>query len=708
MDINKFQRVEYDQRYVTTMRPLFDRKALFSDMTEDYVYPPEPSAYGEITIKFRTKKNNVDKVYFVCDNEKHQMLKLESDKYFDYYYQLVQLEDREISYYFEVHAGKTVWYYNYVGVQKEADRNCDFRLIPGYKTPDWAKGAVMYQIYVDRFCNGDASNDVLTDEYRYVGENTVKVEDWNKYPAVMGVREFYGGDLQGVLDKMDYLQDLGIDVIYFNPLFVSPSNHKYDIQDYDYIDPHFGKIVMDEGELLRPGQENRFATRYINRVTNKANLEASNELFAKVVAEAHRRGMKVILDGVFNHCGSFNKWMDRERIYENAEGYEKGAYVDKDSPYHNYFAFHEQDSWPYNHTYDGWWGHDTLPKLNYEGSKDLFEYVMHIARKWVSPPYNADGWRLDVAADLGHSPEYNHYFWKEFYKTVKQANPNAIVLAEHYGNPRKWLNGKEWDTIMNYDAFMEPVTWFLTGMQKHSDDFRQDMLGNAESFWGAMKYNGANMTMPSLYIAMNELSNHDHSRFLTRTNRFVGRTNSHGPEAANYNVNKAVLREAVVIQMTWPGAPTIYYGDEAGVTGFTDPDNRRTYPWGNEDKELIQFHRDIIAIHKTNREFLTGSLKDMEKDYNVIGYGRFTKQEQSAILINNNDYEITKELAVWYLGTPKEGIMKRIFLTTSEGYTTEEEEYPIVAGKVKVVLPPTSAIILKYREKGGKKFLNFR
>ena len=135
---------------------------------------------------------------------------------------------------------------------------------------------------------------------------------------------------------------------------------------------------------------------------------------------------------------------------------------------------------------------------------------------------------------------------------------------------------------------------------------------------------------------------------------------------------------------------------------------RRTYPWGNEDKELIQFHRDIIAIHKTNREFLTGSLKDMEKDYNVIGYGRFTKQEQSAILINNNDYEITKELAVWYLGTPKEGIMKRIFLTTSEGYTTEEEEYPIVAGKVKVVLPPTSAIILKYREKGGKKFLNFR
>ncbi len=631
MDTNKFLEVRYDQMYIATMKPLLDKKALFSDMTGDYLDPPEPSAYDEVTIKFRTKKNNVDKVYLVCGNEKYLMLKTETDSFFDYYSQQIQLEGREIHYYFEIYAGKMSCYFNYRGVQKEAVRECDFRLIPGYKTPEWAKGAVMYQIYVDRFYNGDPKNDVLTDEYRYIGANTVKVEDWNKYPDAMGVREFYGGDLQGVLDKMDYLQDLGIDVIYFNPLFVSPSNHKYDIQDYDYIDPHFGKIVMDEGELLQPGQENRFATRYINRVSNKANLEASNELFAEVVKEAHRRGIKVILDGVFNHCGSFNKWMDRERIYENAEGYEKGAYVEESSPYHNYFAFHHQAAWPYNHNYDGWWGHDTLPKLNYEGSKDLFEYIMHIARKWVSPPYNVDGWRLDVAADLGHSPEYNHYFWKEFYKTVKQANPNAVVLAEHYGNPREWLNGKEWDSIMNYDAFMEPVTWFLTGMQKHSDDFREDMLGNADSFWDSMHYNGANMAMPSLYMAMNELSNHDHSRFLTRTNHFVGRTNSHGPEAANNNVNKAVLREAVVIQMTWPGAPTVYYGDEAGVTGFTDPDNRRTYPWGREDKELIRFHKDMIAIHKKNREFLTGSLKYMEGEHNVIGYGRFNKEEQSAI-----------------------------------------------------------------------------
>lgn len=708
MDINSFSKLEYNQQYISTMRPVFNKKALFSDMTENYVYPPEASAYGEITIKFRSEKNNIDKVFIVCGEEKHLMFKSESDDYFDYYIHTEQLENREISYYFEVHAGKIICYYNCSGVSKNVDRHYDFRLIPGYKTPDWVKGAVMYQIYVDRFFNGDPSNDVLTDEYRYIGENTVRVEDWNKYPATMGVREFYGGDLQGVLDKMDYLQDLGIDVIYFNPLFVSPSNHKYDIQDYDYIDPHIGKIVEDEGELIHLGQENRFATKYINRVTNKANLEASNALFAEVVKEAHRRGMKVILDGVFNHCGSFNKWIDRERIYEHAEGYAKGAFVDKDSPYHNYFAFHNQHAWPYNHTYDGWWGHDTLPKLNYEASKDLFEYMMYIAGKWVSPPYNADGWRLDVAADLGHSPEYNHYFWKQFYKAVKEANPNAVVLAEHYGNPRDWLHGDEWDTIMNYDAFMEPVTWFLTGMQKHSDDYREDLYGNAESFWGAMAYNGANLTMPSLYMSMNELSNHDHSRFLTRTNKKVGRTNTLGPDAANEGINKAVMREAVVIQMTWIGAPTIYYGDEAGVTGFTDPDNRRTYPWGNEDKEMIAFHKEMIAIHKRNREFLTGSLKRMEADYNVIGYGRFNKQEQSVILVNNNNHEITKELSVWYLGTPREGTMKQLMLTTAEGYSVEEKEYPIVSGKVRITLPATSAIVLKYRKKQYKNFLQFK
>lgn len=689
--------LEFQQQYISSMRPVFNRRALFTDTTEEYVTPMEPSPYDLVTIRFRTAKNNVDRVFLVHQGQKELMTKVETNSDFDFYAFELQLNNEKTTYHFEVRTGRIEGYYDVRGLVQEANEYYDFVILPGFKTPDWAKGAVMYQIYVDRFCNGDPSNDVLTNEYCYIGDYVHRVEDWNRYPAQMDVREFYGGDLQGVLDKMDYLQDLGVEVIYFNPLFVSPSNHKYDIQDYDYIDPHFGKIVEDEGELLQNGQkENRFASKYINRVANKANLEASNEMFIKVVEEAHRRGMRVILDGVFNHCGSFNKWMDRECIYENVEGYEKGAYVSADSPYRSYFDFREDYRWPYNPTYDGWWGHDTLPKLNYEGSQKLYDYVLRIAKKWVSPPYNADGWRLDVAADLGHSRDFNHHFWQDFRKAVKQANPNAIILAEHYGSTRDWLQGNEWDTVMNYDAFMEPVTWFLTGMEKHSDDFREDLLGNAESFWGAMRHHNASFSMPSWMVAMNELSNHDHSRFMTRTNRKVGRTGTMGPDAANRDINQGVFREAVVIQMTWMGAPTIYYGDEAGVCGFTDPDSRRTYPWGQEDHKLIAFHKDIIRIRKENPELRTGSIKQIDSEYNFLSYARFNKKGQCIILINNNNHVIKKEVSIWEANIPKNGTMITLMQTTEQGYVLWGESYEIKMGKIIIELPAVSATILKF------------
>ena len=708
VEVEGFSKKELQHYYMNSMRPVLDKNALYSDTTEEYLIPCEPNPYTEVIIRFRAAKNNIDNVFFCCKGQKEMMLKSYSDDNFDFYEIEYQLDDEKITYHFEVKAAKLTCYFDMRGVAKQADSVYDFVIIPGFKTPKWAKGAVIYQIYVDRFCNGDPTNDVLTDEYVYINNKTVRVEDWYKYPASMDVRNFYGGDLQGVIQKLDYLQDLGIDAIYFNPLFVSPSNHKYDIQDYDYIDPHIGKIVYDEGELLREDQwNNKEATRYINRVTNPKNLEASNQLFIELVEEAHKRGIKVIIDGVFNHCGSFNKWIDRERIYEDAEGYKKGAHICADSPYRKYFQFYDETKWPYNTTYDGWWGHDTLPKLNYEESKELYDYILYIGKKWVSPPYNADGWRLDVAADLGHTPEFNHKFWKDFRRAVKIANPNAIILAEHYGDPSSWLQGDQWDTVMNYDAFMEPITWFLTGMQKHSDDFRQDMLGNATNFWGAMQYHATHFANPSFLVAMNELSNHDHSRFLTRTNRVVGRTNNLGPEAANQGINKAVFREAVVFQMTWPGAPTIYYGDEAGVCGFTDPDNRRTYPWGREDKELIEFHKSMIRIHKENQEFLDGSIKFVLSEYNVIGYGRMRKGEASLIVLNNSEETILKDIPVWYLGVPTECIMEQLILTTQEGYNDKIEEVMVVAGRVQLSLPKTSAIVLKYRKNKGKKFLQF-
>ena len=700
MDYNFLNRAIINQTYINGMRPVFKRGALFSDTTADYVTPVEPSPYGQVTIRFRTAHNNVDSVFLIVDGERYLMYRETSNEDFDYYVEEIQLENEKISYYFEIHSGKIECYFDIRGLSRDVNPYYHFKIIPGFRTPDWAKGAVMYQIYTDRFYNGDPTNDVLTGEYSYIGDKVTKVEDWDKYPAAMGVREFYGGDLEGVIQKMDYLQDLGIEVIYFNPLFVSPSNHKYDIQDYDYIDPHFGKIVKDEGELLNGGDcENKDATRYINRVASLENLEASNELFAKLVEEAHKRGIKVILDGVFNHCGSFNKWMDRERIYENVEGYEKGAYVAEDSPYHNYFKFLPGGHWPYNGSYDGWWGHDTLPKLNYEGSKELYDYVLKVAAKWVSPPYNADGWRLDVAADLGHSPEFNHKFWRDFRRAVKRANPSALILAEHYGSPEDWLQGREWDSVMNYDAFMEPVTWFLTGMQKHSDDFRPDTIGNVEAFWGSMYHNMACFTEPSLLTAMNELSNHDHSRFLTRTNHKVGRTATLGPEAANEGIDMAVMREAVMVQMTWPGAPTIYYGDEAGVCGFTDPDNRRTYPWGHEDQDLIRYHKELIRIHKEYKEFKTGSHKFVDKDYNMLAYGRFNeKGGHSLIVINNSDHDIDKVFKAWYLGVPKECEMQVLIKTTKDGFETPAQTIPVSTGKINIKLGPKSGIILRYQD----------
>ena len=708
MDLNvqfyKMSKQMKTQLYLDNLTTIFNPQALFADGTEFYRCPSEPDPYDRVRLRLRCARENLDAVILVFNDERIEMEKLYNDRLFDYYETFVQLGTEQVFYYFEIHCGQMVCYYNNVGLCNSVEEYYNFTMTPGFHTPDWAKGAIFYQIYVDRFYNGDRSNDVEDNEYIYIGEGTSKVTDWNKYPAAMGVREFYGGDIAGVMQKLDYLQDLGVEVIYLNPIFVSPSNHKYDIQDYDYVDPHFGRIVKDEGELLQkdeqgnwksdPDYPNKAASRYICRVTDKENLEASNRLFAEFVEEVHRRGMKVILDGVFNHCGSFNKWLDRECIYENAEGYEKGAFVSEDSPYNTFFKFREHQ-WPYNPHYDGWWGHDTLPKLNYEESPALFDYIMHVGRTWVSPPYNVDGWRLDVAADLGQSGEYNHYFWKEFRRNVKEANPNALILAEHYGDPTEWLKGDEWDTVMNYDAFMEPLTWFLTGVEKHSDEYRQDQLGNPDSFFGSMRHFMTRFHTQSLQVAMNELSNHDHSRFLTRTNRKVGRTAYLGPEAANEGVDKAIMRLAVMIQMTWPGAPTIYYGDEAGLCGWTDPDNRRAYPWGREDQDLIDFHKEIIRVHKDYQAMKTGSIMFLHGQYQFISYGRFNEQDKFVIAINSGDQPVSVELPVWRLGLTEATRMARLINTSPEGFSLETAMYSVENGILRLNCPPKYGVVIK-------------
>lgn len=685
-----------------------NREALYSSGTEDYRIPAEPDVGEEVAIRFRTLKEDADRVLYRerGKDAPGEMVKIAQDQYFDLYEYKIVAGTEQIRYHFEVVKGNGSCKYNRLGTEGPFTPESDFCITPGFHTPEWAKGAIMYQIYVDRFFNGDPSNDVETGEYIYIGHPVQKIKDWDKPLETMDVGCFYGGDLKGVWDKLDYLQRLGVEVIYLNPVFVSPSNHKYDCQDYEYIDPHYGVIVKDGGEVLGPDagtggageqrEANRGATKYISRVTDLANLEASNAFFARFVEEVHRRGMRVILDGVFNHCGSFNKWLDREGVYEQADGYEPGAYVAEKSPYRTFFKFEREEGtdWPYNGSYVGWWGHDTLPKLNYEDSPKLQRYILDIAKKWVSAPYNVDGWRLDVAADLGRSGEFNHRFWKGFRKTVKAAAPKALILAEHYGDASRWMQGDEWDSVMNYDAFMEPLTWFLTGMEKHSDAYNERLYGDGDGFFRSMYYHMSRMQTPSVLVAMNQLSNHDHSRFLTRTNRQVGRLATKGAAAASEGISYGVFREAVMVQMTWPGAPTIYYGDEVGVCGWTDPDNRRTYPWGKEDLELLEFYRYMCAIHKQVPALRKGCLKRLLADQHLIAYGRMHGRSKAAVVVNDRNSERDIELPVWQLGIDDKDLLARVMVTTEDGYNVGKVDVDHVEGYVRMRLAPVSSVLL--------------
>ena len=637
------------------------KDALFADGTEEYCNPPECDPGDEVTLRFRTLRDNADQVILVHaqqDGEQYaqtQMQKTESGRVFDFYEAKLRVGAHPIQYYFEVIKGEERCDYTRLGAGREDGSRFHFELIPGFHVPGWAKGCIMYQIFTDRFANGSRENDVRTGEYRYLEQESVQVNDWDAPTAGLDVGRFYGGDLIGVEEKLSYLQSLGVEAIYFNPLFVSPSNHKYDCQDYEHIDPHLTRILHD-GD-------------YSMRTADPENLKESDRWFAAFVEKCHASGIRVIIDGVFNHCGSFHKMMDRAGIYAARGGYPAGAYAAYDSQYHDHFLFADDrpEAWPDNGTYEKWWGNETLPKLNYEGSTSLETYILDIGRKWVSPPYNADGWRLDVAADLGHSSAYNHAFWKKFRAAVKEANPDALILAEHYGDPAPWLSGTEWDTVMNYDAFMEPVGWFLTGMEKHSDARTDERCGDAAEFFETMLHGQCAMHPSSVLSAMNELSNHDHSRFLTRTNKTVGRLQSMGYDAASLGVNIGLFCAGIVMQMTWPGAPTIYYGDEAGVCGWTDPDSRRPFPWGRENRQLQDFYSYMCALHR-NEVFRRGAWKPLYQTRYLLAYARMLYGRLAIVVVNAGDSRMEASIPVWTAGFTSDMTLTRVIEADSRHY----------------------------------------
>ena len=329
--------------------------SIFSDETDLFCAPFEPDPGDTFRISMRVKNDAAQRVLLYISEPEMAILmrKDSSDTYYDYYVAELVCLSNKVSYSFIVEACGFGIAFEKTGAHilaegEKPDPSIAFSFTPGFHAPSWAKGAVQYQIMVDRFRNGNPANDVQNNEYYYVIGHAQHAENWDDPVTDSDIRVFYGGDLQGVSEKLDYLQSLGVEVIYFNPIFISPSSHKYDVQDYDHIDPHFAVIEDDMDHAMQSWEKhNGYAPRYIKRVTSVFNLYASDAYFAHFCDEVHNRGMKIILDGVFNHCGSFNKWMDREGIYHGKAGYEPAAYQDVQSPYRNFFSFREKGSGRY-------------------------------------------------------------------------------------------------------------------------------------------------------------------------------------------------------------------------------------------------------------------------------------------------------------------------------------------------------------------------
>ncbi|MBO4288734.1 MAG: glycoside hydrolase family 13 protein [Lachnospiraceae bacterium] len=617
---------------------------IFSDESRDHLLPLNEA--GAFCFRLRMDDCGAQ-VFLVCRGGDPELIPMEpAEKKGRLRYYQTTLTDitANLFYYYEIRAEKT-WYLGRFCCTEDAASVTPFAILPDLKVPEWAKGQIFYQIFPDRFCNGCQRNDIRDGAYVYPKVGPVEqVKDWDEPPAALDVARFYGGDLQGIAQKLPYLKALGVDCLYLNPIFVSPSNHGYDIADYYHIEPRLSDPADPDG------------------------------YFASFVELLHENGIRLILDGVFNHCSIDNAWA-------------------KDPKKADYFVYDE------NGDHQTWWNISTLPKLNYEGGNRLWKEIMTIAKKWVSPPYNADGWRLDVATDVADTLATNHRFWETFRKTVRKAAPDSLVFAETYQNPEDWLIDGEWDTIMNYEAFMDPVTWFFTGVEKHSDHAEPGLKGDAEAFYWALCEKSSRLPFDSMLAAMNSLDNHDHSRFITRTGGHVGRITSENAREMADCADLALVRMAVCFQFTWPGAPCIYYGDETGLPGFTDPDDRRTFPWGKENWELIEYYRQAAALRKRFACLRTGSVHMLKFDSGIAAFARSLGEETTLTAVNmGGPAEFELDLAGLGMET---GFAVREFAADGAGYTIGHVSFPVREGTLRLQMREKSAIVLSLREEPG-------
>jgi glycosidase len=518
--------------------------------------------------------------------------------------------------------------------------------LPDFTTPDWMKNAIVYQIFPDRFANGNTKNDPATTDPAVYG-NTVLVNNWDDLPegycrAYVGGtcdssplgRDFYGGDLQGIISKLDYIKQLGVTVLYLNPIFDSPSNHGYDTTDYMRIDSYFG----------------------------------TQGTFQNLVDEAGMRGIHVVLDGVFNHTSSDSVYFDKDSLYPKL-----GAYESQSSRYYPWYTFY---TWP--DSYNSWWGFDTLPVLT--EISDVRDFIFgadrSVARWWVMQ--GASGWRLDVANEKSHN------WWEAFRPSVKDASSDAIIIGELWDDASEWLLGDELDTSMNY-RFRRALLGFING---DTNDPNQGFITglNPDQFDAALHSIQEDYPAPAFETLMNLVDSHDTQRILwalTPGERDRG-DKEFNPE--NLAAGKAKQKLLAILQMTLPGAPTIYYGDEVGLTGDTDPDDRRTYPWGGEDQDMLAHYQLLASLRTANSFLRTGSFDRLwtHNDDGTYAYGR--KDASGAAIVAVNKGATAHSLAIGVAGYIPEGTLLTDMLN---GGT-----YTVSGGMVEIEVPAGWGAIL--------------
>lgn len=534
------------------------KEAVFHRPEGAYAHPAGPR---ELRVRLRAKRGDLVACHLLhgdrYDGEEGQLLRLEkagSDELFDWFEGVIPSATRRIRYVFYLEGAESGLWYGERGLSPDRGEAGVFQypyICEGdlFRVPEWAQDGIVYQIFPDRFCNGDKGNDP---------EGT---EPWGSEVRPRP-DSFYGGDLQGIIEKLPYLEALGVNVIYLTPIFQSPSNHKYDTTDYYRVDPAFG-----DAETLK-----------------------------ELVRRAHRRGIRVLLDAVFNHAGY--------GFFAFQDVLEKGA----DSPYADWFFI---EGFPvvtkphpnYETFADGVW---TMPKLN-TAHPDVRAYLLDVAEYWTREA-EIDGWRLDVANEV------DHRFWRAFRDRVKGVNPEALIVGEIWHDAGPWLQGDQFDSVMNY-LFRDAVLDFFAAGRIGPDRF-DALLTRSRMLYPDQ----ANFAM------FNLLGSHDTERFLTACGGRLER-----------------MRLAVLFQMTYPGMPMIYYGDEVGMCGQTDPDCRRPMVWEEEkqNRELLAFYRKLTTIRKELRPLRRGDFRTWLIDplRNLYGFVRQDGGECVGVLLNNSPHE---------------------------------------------------------------------